>query len=124
MSKYGVFSGRYFPAFGLNAERYGVSMFKQIFLHHNQNGTGLLSPESECTSCLKSWRPEKQNLDMLHTLQKFFLLNFVNVSTIPCNFTVRGLHCWYLVFAKLFRTASIALRIKKFCQKSISLKQL
>ena len=25
MSKYGVFSGPYFPAFGLNTERYGVS---------------------------------------------------------------------------------------------------
>ena len=26
MSKYGVFSGAYFPAFGLNTERYGFSL--------------------------------------------------------------------------------------------------
>ena len=26
MSKYGVFSGPYFPAFGLNTERYSVSL--------------------------------------------------------------------------------------------------
>ena len=26
VSKYGVFSGLYFPAFGLNTERYGVSL--------------------------------------------------------------------------------------------------
>ena len=26
MSKYGIFSGRYFPAFGLNTKRYGLSL--------------------------------------------------------------------------------------------------
>ena len=33
VSKYGIFSGPYFPAFGLNTERYGVSMiFLQLHL--------------------------------------------------------------------------------------------
>ena len=30
------------------------SLFCTIFLHHKCNGTRLLSPESECTSCLRS----------------------------------------------------------------------
>ena len=29
VSKYGVFSGPYFPTFGLNTERYGVSLRMQ-----------------------------------------------------------------------------------------------
>ena len=30
MSKYGVFSGPYFPAFGLNREEYGVPYYTEI----------------------------------------------------------------------------------------------
>ena len=30
-AKYGVFSGPYFPAFGLNTERYGVSPYLSVF---------------------------------------------------------------------------------------------
>ena len=31
------------------------SLFNTIILHHKWNGARLLSPESECTSCLSSW---------------------------------------------------------------------
>ena len=48
--KYGVFSGPYFPAFGLNTERYGVS----------------LRIQSECG---KKYGPEKTPyLDTFHTV--------------------------------------------------------
>ena len=32
------------------------SLFSTISLYHKWNGTKLLSPESECTSCLTSWQ--------------------------------------------------------------------
>ena len=35
MSKYGIFSGLYFPAFGLNTERYAVS----VRMHENTGTT-------------------------------------------------------------------------------------
>ena len=35
MSKYGVFSGPYFPVFGLNTKIYYLDTFYTVFLYHN-----------------------------------------------------------------------------------------
>ena len=65
MSKYGVFSGPYFPTFGLNMERYGVSLCIQsecgkiqarknsVFAHFSRSDSKMFILGKVATSCTK-----------------------------------------------------------------------
>ena len=66
MSKYGVFAGPYFPAFGLNTERYGVS----------------LRIQSKCGKMRTGITP---NTDTFYALCMSHLL-FIEKQ--PCNFEI------------------------------------
>ena len=62
MSKYGVFSGLYFPAFGLNMGKYGLEK-KYLFGHFSRSDTFFVS--SKMSSLKKYITISKFNIDMI-----------------------------------------------------------
>ena len=81
------------------------SLFSTISLYYKWNGTRLLSPEGECTSCVTSYRttedfrkfqenpwntwiwwqvPSHPTKSQKHSVEKPVLLNFVNLSPTFC----------------------------------------
>ena len=86
MSKYGVFSGPYFPAFGLDMERYGVSVHVQakcgqirtrknsVFEHFSRSELGLASATHvmPLVSFYTTWKRQKtRGVSYFKGLQEF-----------------------------------------------------
>ena len=90
MSKYEVFSGPYFPAFGLNTERYGLS----------------LRIQSECGKMGTRIAPNMDTFYAVH-VKRFFLLflycfhNFANDNTLSKDRLVKILETESEICSKL-----------------------
>ena len=56
MSKYGVFSGPYFPVFGLNTEIYGVNFLYSVRIQEDtdQKQFRIWTLFTECTFCYQN----------------------------------------------------------------------
>ena len=95
MSKYGVFSGPYFPAFELNAERYFVSL-------RIQPKRGKIRTRENSVFGHFSRSTHQLNLTVVHHLN-FFSENFNNFNSLNLNqIQIIEIHNALLTMLKLF----------------------
>ena len=101
MSKYGVFSGPYFPAFGLNTERYGVSLRIQSECGKIRTGKNFARLRSKTQTYQKKLRIWTRFTQWTET--KFFLL---------LNMFHHAFRTWWISFRKIDHSCTKLVLIK------------
>ena len=89
MSKYGVFSGPYFPVFGLNTEIYGVKKTPYLDTFH--------AVKNQYSDIFQRVRAMKTIFNcLLLTLQKkcfYFLFHVIHMLLLPCSNKICNRDC-------------------------------